>query len=72
MITQGFTFSYSDLAVNDVVFALPSTYLWLPVAGDLVYEAPDGSARTISTIARVALFRTRASGSRTARAKAAS
>jgi len=47
MITQGFTFSYSDLAVNDVAFPLPSTYLWVQTAGDLVYEAPDGSAQWV-------------------------
>lgn len=47
MITQGFTFSYSDLAVAGTLFPFPSTYLLVQTAGDLVYEAPDGTAQWV-------------------------
>lgn len=47
MVTLGFTFSYSDLAVNDVPFPFPSSYLYVQTAGDIVYQAPDGSSQWI-------------------------
>jgi hypothetical protein len=45
MITLGFTYEYSDLAVNDVPFPFISTYLYVQTAGDIVYESPNGSAQ---------------------------
>lgn len=47
MITLGFTFSYSDNAVADTAFPYVSTYLLVGVSGDLVFEAPDGSAQWV-------------------------
>lgn len=45
MLTLGFTYSYSDLVTNDVAFAFLSTYIYVAGAGDIVYQAPDGSAQ---------------------------
>lgn len=45
MVTLGFTYSYSDLVTNDLPFPYPSTYLYVQGAGDIVYEAPNGSAQ---------------------------
>lgn len=45
MVTLGFAFSYSDLAVAGTAFPYPSMYLYVQGAGDVVYEAPDGSAQ---------------------------
>lgn len=45
MITMGFSYSYSDLVVNGVAFPYLSTYIYVQVAGDIVYQAPDGSAQ---------------------------
>jgi hypothetical protein len=45
MVTLGFTFSYSDSVVNDTAFPFVSSYILIGGSGDLVYEAPDGSAQ---------------------------
>lgn len=46
-VTQGFTFSYSDTIVVNVPFPYLSTYIYVQGAGDLVYEAPDGTPQWI-------------------------
>ncbi len=43
MVTYGFTFNYSDLAVNDVAFPTRSAYLFVGGAGDIVYVGGDGN-----------------------------
>ena len=47
MVTLGFTFSYSDNVTTDVNFPFVSSYILVGISGDLVYEAPDGSAQWI-------------------------
>lgn len=48
MITLGFTFTYSDDVVADVEFPYQSSYIYVSDApGDIVYQAPDGSAQWV-------------------------
>lgn len=46
MITWGFAFGYSDLAVVGTLFAKPSCYLYVSgSSGDIVYENSTGTAQ---------------------------
>jgi hypothetical protein len=46
MITWGFAFGYSDLAVIDTNFEKPSCYIWVSGnTGDIVYENSTGAAQ---------------------------
>lgn len=47
MVTLGFTFGYSDVAVNGTPFpnGQVSTYLYVQTAGDIVYQGGDGKAQ---------------------------
>lgn len=46
MISWGFAFGYSDLAVLDTNFVKPSCYLWVSGdTGDIVYENTAGEAQ---------------------------
>ena len=48
MITLGFSFSYSDLVTAGQYFPYLSSYIYVnDTAGDIVYEAPDGSAQWV-------------------------
>jgi hypothetical protein len=49
MITQGFTFSYSDLVTLDTNIPYVSSYIYIPSGsvGDVVFEAPDGTAQWV-------------------------
>lgn len=48
MITVGFSFSYSDVVTADKYFPFLSSYIYVnDTAGDIVYEAPDGSAQWV-------------------------
>ena len=51
MITLGFTYNFSDLVVNGTAFPYPTTYLYLPTAGDVVYQTTDGSYQWIQSAA---------------------
>ena len=48
MITLGFTFNYSDVVTLDAPLPYQSSYIYVNnTAGDIVYEAPDGSAQWV-------------------------
>lgn len=48
MITLGFSFSYSDVVTVDILFPYASSYIYVgDTAGDIVYEAPDGTAQWV-------------------------
>lgn len=47
MITMGFTFSYSDLVTIGKVFPAWSTFIYVQGAGDIVYQAQDGTYQWI-------------------------
>jgi len=47
MVTLGFTFSYSDTVTAGKAFPFASSYILVGGSGDLVYEAPDGSAQWV-------------------------
>ena len=45
MLTLGFAYSYSDVATVGTAFQFASTYIYVQGEGDIVYQAPDGSAQ---------------------------
>lgn len=45
MVTLGFTFSYADVVSVGVNFPYVSSYIFVGTSGDLVWQAPNGTAQ---------------------------